>query len=331
MNAHELRNIINKALGEEVVYLGSDERFKTSFLPTGLLPFDILLGGGLPRGRMSEIFGGTSVLKSYVALHAMRITQRSGGVVALIDTEHTFDPVWATQIGVDTAELVLQQPRTGELGIDTAEALIGACVDLLVIDSVAATLPQAEQNKRLFKEQVQPGRLAALMSTGLRKLTAANHKTAILWINQLRSNIGITFGSQEQPPGGRALPYYASIRINIKQTGRITETNKAFDGEKWVDARTVMAQKFRAYIEKSKINRPHREIHFMWKLDEARIDTIGFLMAQALELGIAGQRGSVIDYRDITFKGKAAFRARLEDEARERQWLVTEIMEKHLG
>jgi recombination protein RecA len=209
----DIQAAVNKAMGKDVLLRGSDPKFVVKYLRTGVLPFDILLQGGLPRGRFSMITGDWSTLKSYMGLCAIRETQLQGGVASLIDTEHAFDPDWATSVGVNVDDLLLQYPENGELAIDTAEALIRSDeVDLLVIDSVAATLPQQEQEKRLYKENIQPGRQAALMSAASRRMTTANNgKTAVLWVNQLRENIGMTFGPREKAPGGRALPFYSCL------------------------------------------------------------------------------------------------------------------------
>ncbi len=150
--AHELMAEINKALGAGTVRLGSDESLVVRHLPTGVLPIDHLLDGGIPRGRFTEIFGAYSTLKSYIALSCIAQTQKAGGVCAIVDTEHAYDPEWAEGLGVRTDDLIYQAPETGEEAIDVSEVLIRNGVDLIVWDSVAATLPQAEGNKRMSKE-----------------------------------------------------------------------------------------------------------------------------------------------------------------------------------
>jgi recombination protein RecA len=186
--AAELVKQANALFGDGAVKLGSDDYYKTSFLPTGVFPIDHLLGGGIPRGRFTEFYGNFSTLKSLVALNCIARTQQNGGVCVLIDTEHSFDPDWALSVGVAVDELILQQPDTGEEAIDLTEAFIRAGVDLVVWDSVAATLPKAEANVQMGGDKsAQPARLAALMSAGLRKLNTANkNHTAILCINQVR-------------------------------------------------------------------------------------------------------------------------------------------------
>lgn len=249
-----------------------------------------------------------STLKSYVGLSAIAQAQQRGHTCALIDTEHSFDPDWATDIGVDVDSLILQHPESGELAIDTAEALVRGGCDLIVFDSVAATLPDAERTKRLYDEKVQPARIAQLMSVAMRKLTAANDKTAIIWINQLRMNIGVTFGNPEVATGGRSLPYYSSYIINIRKTGKITRTVKTWDGTEWKDTKETYGQKFRAYVEKSKLSAPHREVHFVWDHEQNAVDEIGYLIAVGLESGYITQNGAMWSCNGIKVKGKDKFK-----------------------
>ena len=307
--ARELMDSINATLKAPVLKMASDDNLKVTYLPTGVLPIDTLLQGGIPRGRFVTITGDWSTLKSYVGLRAIANTQRSGGACALIDTEHSFDPEWATSLGVDVDSLILQQPESGELAIDTAEALVRGGCDLIVFDSVAATLPQAERNKRLLDENVQPARIAQLMSVAMRKLTAANTNTAIIWINQLRMNIGVTFGNPEIATGGKALPYYSSFIINIKKTGKITRSIKTWDGEGWKDTKETIGQKFRGYMEKSKLSAPHREVHFVWDYETNSVDEAGYIIAMGLEAGIITQNGAMWEFDGTKVRGKDKFKA----------------------
>lgn len=330
--AKQLAAEINKLLGKETVLLGSDERFKVTYTPTGLLPFDVLLGGGLPRGRFVVLTGGYSTLKTYVGLNAIREVQRAGGVAALIDTEHAYDPEWAESLGVKTDDLILWPDlddngnHSGEEAIDVAEVLTRSKVDLIVFDSVAAALPQQEQNKRLHGENIQPGRQAALMSAACRKLTAANSRTAILWINQLREQIGITFGPTEKAPGGRALPYYASMIVNIKHAGKLTRDIKTFTGDKYASVKEQIGQTYRAIIEKSKLNRPFREVFFDFDLesDPPGINLVKFLFAQGVELGLITKKGNTWSYGDLKAVGKEKFMVKLADAAEELEQAIRE-------
>lgn len=312
--ARELMAEINATLKSPVLKLGSDLDLKVEYLPTGVLPIDILLQGGIPKGRFVEFYGDYSTLKSYVGLKAIASTQASGGVCALIDTEHSYDPGWAAALGVDTDALIVQQPETGELAMDTAEALIRGKCDLIIFDSIAATLPQTERNKRLHDESVQPARQAMLMSLAMRKLTAANSKTAMVWINQTRLNVGITFGNPESLPGGRAMPYYASYRINMKKVGKITRDVQTWDGEKMVATKEQIGQKFKAIVEKSKLSKPFRDVYFTWDYETGEIDEVGFLIALGLEAGIITQSGAAWGFEGETWRGKDKFKTAVTED-----------------
>ena len=167
--AQDIAAALNTAMGAGTVRLGSDPSLVVKYLPTGCLPVDVILGGGLPRGRSVEIFGGFSTLKSYIGLRAVATTQASGGTCAIIDTEHAFDPEWATLLGVNVGELIVQHPDTGEQGIMILTTLIQNQVDLVVVDSVAALLPKAYAEAKPGEDQ-QPARLAALMSKGMQRM-----------------------------------------------------------------------------------------------------------------------------------------------------------------
>lgn len=310
--ARDLMAQINTAMKAPVLKMANDDNLKVTYLPTGVLPIDALTGGGIPRGRFVTITGDWSTLKSYVGLRAIATTQAGGGVCALIDTEHAFDPQWATDLGVDVDALILQHPESGELAIDTAEALVRAGVDLIVFDSVAAALPEAERSKRLFDEQVQPARIAQLMSVAMRKLTAANTNTSIIWINQLRMQIGVTFGNPEIATGGKALPYYSSMIINIRKTGKVTRGVKTWDGTEWKDTKETYAQKFRAYMEKSKLSAPHREVHFVWDYEQNSVDEAGYLIAVGLENGIITREGKAgWKFGKVKVQGREKFHQRV--------------------
>ena len=215
---------------------------------------------------------------------------------ALVDTEHSFDPEWAVSCGVDIAALMLSQPETGEEAVDAGEVHIRAGVDLLVFDSVASLLPKSEQEVQLGRKTPQPARLAALMSLAMRKLTAANSSTAVLWINQTRMNVGVTFGSPETTPGGKALGFYSSIRIAMRKAGRVTEDVVTYkpgnDGKpaKTTSKKTV-AQVIKATVEKSKLNRPYNEVWFTFDLRTASIDDIDFLAREGLAAGVVQTNG----------------------------------------
>lgn len=290
--AQELMQEINKSLGAGTLRLGSDESLVVEYIPTGVLPIDHLLGGGIPKGRFTELFGAYSTLKSYIGLSTIAQCQAQGGVCAIVDTEHAYDPEWAQTLGVDTSALIYQAPNTGEEAIDVSEVLIRNDVDLIVWDSVAATVPQAESNKRMSKESVQPARLAALMSTGLRKLTSANKHTAVLFINQTRVNVGVMFGDPEVVAGGKALPYYASYRVALRKAGKVKESVDGFDDEGHKSKSNVVTGfKIRATLEKSKLSAPNQEALFTLDLKTGKIDDIGYLIANGLMQGIITHEG----------------------------------------
>lgn len=307
--AHDVVANINALFKEDVLKVASDPSFVVRYLPTGVLPIDVLWGGGLPRGRFTTITGDYSTLKSYIGLRAIATTQANGGVAALIDTEHSFDPEWAESLGVDLKTLIIKQPESGELAIDLAEGLIRSEVDLIVFDSVAAALPEAEREKRLSGEKVQPARIAQLMSVAMRKLTAANTKTAVLWINQLRMNIGVTFGNPEIATGGKALPYYSSYILSVRKAGKIMQAKKQWDGEKMVDGKVQIGQKFKAELVKSKLSKPFGDAYFTWDLTTGTIDEVGYLIGACLEAGVVTQRGASWAYRTHKAQGREKFKA----------------------
>lgn len=332
--AREVRDSINAAMKKDVLTFASDKQFVVEYAPTGLLPFDILLGGGLPRGRFTVCVGDWSTLKSYVGLSAIANEQKRGGVCALIDTEHAFDPSWAESIGVNLAELIIppRDAETGEQAIDYAEQLIRNGCDLIVFDSVAAALPQAERERRLSGESQQMARLATLMSRAMRKLTAANSRTAVFWINQIRMNVGITFGNPETPTGGKALPYFSSLTIETKKIGKVTRAVKMHDGDKETSGKEVIAQKFKATLTKSKLSKPLRDVLFDWSYEDGGgIDTVKFLLAQGVEHGAVIKRGntwSVAGSRN-NVRGHEAFLKHLASNPRDRAHLERAVLAAH--
>src|SRR5579863_4867157 len=221
-------------------------------IPTGSLSLDIALGGaGIPRGRVIEIFGPESSGKTTLTLHIISSTQRLGGVAAFIDAEHALDPSWAKRLGVKLDDLLVSQPDTGEQALEICEMLVRSnAVDVIVIDSVAALIPRAEIEGEMGDSHM--GLQARLMSQALRKLTGciSKSKCTVIFINQIREKIGVMFGNPETTPGGRALKFYASIRIDVRRTGTIKE------GEVSVGNRT------RARVVKNKIAPPFRDAEF---------------------------------------------------------------------
>lgn len=315
--AKALAEAVNSAMGKGTVTMGSDPYWKVNYLPTGIAPIDDLLQGGIPYGRFVEIFGNYSTLKSYVGYRAIANCQRKGELAALIDTEHAYDPKWAKECGVDIDNLVLKQPATGEEAVDIAEILIRGGVNLIVFDSVAAALPKAEKDTMLSGDKnIQPARLAQLMSLAMRKLTAANKKTAMIWINQTRINVGQMFGNPETVPGGKALPYYASYRIALRKAGSVQEkihVHITKEGKPCIAAiNQTTAVTIKATVEKSKLNAPFRDVMFNFDFRAPGIDEWLYLATQALDAGIIEyNRGMWWLTKNGTkkYRGREAFQA----------------------
>lgn len=331
--AKELMKEINSLLGSDVVTMASDERLKVQYIPTGVLPIDHLLGGGIPRGRVTEIFGAYSTLKSYITLSTIAQAQKQGLVCALVDTEHSFEPEWAMDAGVDTDSLIYQTPETGEEAIDTIESLIRIGADLIVWDSVAATLPQAEGKKRMANESIQPARLAALMSAGMRKITAANRDTALLFVNQTRMNVGVMFGDPEVVAGGKALPYYASYRLALRKAGKVKETIDGYDNEgKKTKINQIVAINIRATLEKSKLSSPMQEVIFQWSTLQGKIDEIGYLISCGLLENIIKHEGkSWWVKEDEKVVGLEKFRGWLEQNKEVQETIRQALVPNSLG
>src|SRR5438067_1218039 len=257
-------------------------------ISTGALSLDVALGvGGLPRGRIVEIFGPESSGKSTLAMHAVAEAQRNGGICAYIDAEHAMDPVYASAIGVDIDELLISQPDTGEQALEIADMLVrSGAIDVVVIDSVAALTPRAEIEGEMGDTHV--GLQARLMSQALRKLTAAISKsrTTVVFINQIREKIGVMFGNPETTTGGRALKFYSSIRIDVRRTGTIKE------GEVSVGNRT------RARVVKNKIAPPFRDAEFDIMFDRG-ISYEGDLLDLAALGNVVEKSGAWYNYKSI--------------------------------
>lgn len=244
---------IDRQFGKgSVMRLGSEERAPVEIIPSGSIALDVALGtGGFPKGRIIEIYGPESSGKTTVALHAIANAQRNGGIAAFIDAEHALDPVYAKALGVDIDALLVSQPDTGEQALEIADMLVrSGSIDIVVIDSVAALVPKAEIEGEMGDSHV--GLQARLMSQALRKLTGAlnNTGTTMIFINQLREKIGVFFGSPETTAGGKALKFYASVRLDIRRI----ETLK--DGQEAVGNRT------RVKVVKNKLAAPFKQAEF---------------------------------------------------------------------
>jgi recombination protein RecA len=257
-------------------------------IPTGSLALDLALGvGGIPRGRITEIFGPEASGKTTLAQHIIAEAQKRGGTVAYIDAEHALDPSYAANCGVNVDDLLISQPDTGEQALEITEALVrSSAIDTIIIDSVAALVPRAEIEGEMGDAHV--GLQARLMSQALRKLAAATSRsgTALIFINQLREKVGIVFGNPEVTTGGRALKFYSSIRIDLRRTETIKQGNEAIGSH------------VRAKVVKNKVAPPFRSAEFDIMFDHG-ISREGNLIDLGLELGLMNKAGAFFSYGDI--------------------------------
>ena len=284
---------ITKDFGKgAVMRLGDPEAaIRVSSIPTGALSLDIALGiGGIPRGRVTEIFGPESAGKSTLAQHILAESQNRGGTAAYIDVEHALDPEYAAHCGINIDELLISQPDTGEQALEICEALIrSGAIDLVVIDSVAALVPRAEIEGDMGDSL--PGLQARLMSQAMRKLVSAvaRNNTALVFINQLREKIGVIFGSPETTPGGRALKFYSSVRIDIRRI------------ESLKDGQTFIGNRVRCKVVKNKVAPPFRQAEFdiLFTSDLHGINRHGDILDLSVEYDVVKKLGSFYSYGDL--------------------------------
>ncbi|MFA6458728.1 MAG: recombinase RecA [Patescibacteria group bacterium] len=295
---------ISKNFGEgAIMRLGEAKRINVATIPTGSISLDLALGGGLPKGRVIEIYGPESSGKTTLSLHVISEFQKAGGQAAFVDAEHALDPEYAAHIGVDVDNLLISQPDTGEQALEIVETLVRSnAVDVIVIDSVAALTPRAEIEGEMGGSL--PGLQARLMSQALRKLTAivAKSGTTLIFLNQLRMKIGVMFGNPETTSGGNALKFYASVRLDIRRTGKI-DTGTG-------DAKQTIGNSTRVKVVKNKVAPPFRQAEFEIRYNVG-IDKASDLILTGNKLGVIGKAGAFIEIEGTKYQGMEKARAAL--------------------
>ena len=299
-----------------VMRLGEiSQNLVTDTIPTGSLCIDLALGvGGVPRGRVTEIYGSESAGKSTLAIHIMAETQKLGGIAAYIDAEHALDPTYAANCGLNIEELLISQPDSGEQALEITEHLVrSGAIDSIVIDSVAALVPQAEIEGDMGDTHV--GLQARLMSQALRKLTSTIHrsKTAVIFINQLREKVGVTYGSPEVTPGGRALKFYSSVRIDLRRHEAIKQGTE------------TIGNRVRARIVKNKVAAPFRVAEFDIMFNQG-ISKMADLLELGVDQGIVKKSGAFYSYQDTRLgQGREAAKSFLAEYAETAQEIEQHI------
>ena len=307
---------IEKQFGKgSIMKLGESQHAVVETIPSGSISLDLALGGGLPKGRVIEIYGPESSGKTTLTLHAIAEVQRAGGTAAFIDAEHALDPAYAKRIGVDTNNLLLSQPDNGEQALEIVETLVRSnAVDLVVVDSVAALVPRAEIEGEMGDSL--PGLQARLMSQALRKLTSiiSRSKTTVIFINQIRMKIGVMFGNPETTTGGNALKFYSSVRMDIRRIGQI----KA--GE------AVIGNRTRVKVVKNKIAPPFREAEFDIMYNEG-ISRSGDILDQAVLRNIVEKSGAWFAYNDQKIgQGREAAKTYLQQNPKVMEEIAKKVM-----
>lgn len=313
-----LKNVLNqieKQFGEgAVMRLGEDAKLDIESTPTGSLALDLALGiGGIPKGRIIEVYGPESSGKTTLTLHMLAEVQRGGGTGAFIDAEHALDAGYAKKLGVDVENLIISQPDTGEQALEITEALVRSnAVDLIIIDSVAALVPKAEIDGEMGAAQI--GLQARLMSQALRKLTGAinKSKTSVVFINQLREKVGIMFGNPETTTGGRALKFYSTVRLDIRKTENIKKGDE------------IIGNRVRIKVVKNKVAPPFKQAEFDIMYGEG-ISKVGNILDVAADADIVKKAGAWYSYGEYKLgQGREKAKEFLEENSQ----ILSEIEEK---
>ncbi|MEM7298561.1 MAG: recombinase RecA [Bacteroidota bacterium] len=314
---------LEKTYGKGTIMKLSDEKvLDIPVIPTGSLSLDMALGvGGIPRGRIIEVYGPESSGKTTLAMHCIAEAQRQGGLAAFIDAEHAFDKIYAEKLGIDTENLLISQPDNGEQALEIAEHLIrSGAIDIIVIDSVAALVPRGELEGEMGDSKM--GLQARLMSQALRKLTGTINKTgcSCIFINQLREKIGVMFGNPETTTGGNALKFYASIRLDIRRIGQIKES-----------ADNVMGNRTRVKVVKNKVAPPFKVVEFDIMYGKG-ISKSGEIVDIGVELDVVQKSGSWFSYDGNKLgQGRDAVKQLIEDNPELMEELEKKIKEKLNG
>jgi recombination protein RecA len=309
---------IEKQFGKgSIMKLGEGHKIDVEVLPTGSLSLDLALGGGIPKGRIVEIYGPESSGKTTLALHVVAEAQKTGGLAAFIDAEHALDPEYAARIGINLDDLLISQPDTGEQALEITETLVRSnAVDVIIVDSVAALVPRAEIEGEMGDSHM--GLQARLMSQALRKLAGAinKSKTTVIFINQLRMKIGVMFGNPETTAGGQALKYYASVRLDIRRTEQIK------DGDKGI------GNHVKVKVVKNKVAAPFKIAEFDIMFNEG-ISTAGDLIDLAVNDGFVVKSGAWYSYKDEKIgQGREAAKQFLKDHPEIIKELDKQVREK---